>query len=104
MIAFYEHMLNQSVDIESFAGLDDSGAPTYGTLVTDVSAYVKRDREVDTGTEGATGDIVTEVFVAREIDEGDRIHLPSGDTMEVMATDTLTSTDGQTAIYTAMGG
>jgi hypothetical protein len=97
-------MLTQSVDIEPFAGLDDSGAPTFGSTVTGVDAYVARDIEVSGDTEGISGEVVTRVILSREVDEGSRIHLPSGDVMEVMATVSLPSTDGRETIYKAMGG
>jgi len=104
MPEFFEHMLTDSVDIEPFAGLDDSGAPSYGTLEAGVDAYVARDIEVSGDTEGISGNIVTRVILSQEVDEGDKIHLPGGDTMEVMATVSLSSTDGRETLHKVMGG
>lgn len=103
MSAFYEHMLNQSVDLEPFDSLDDDGSPTFGALVTGLDARVEREIEMTGDDTGVTSDTVTTVWVGREVGEGDRIHLPSGDVMEVQAVESDPSVDGQTTLYKAQG-
>jgi len=104
-VSFWSHMLTQTVDLEPLTGVDTStGAKQYGTKSTGIAARVERNIEVTGESTGATGDTVTRVWLeAKEPDEGDRIHLPDGDVLEVMSTETIPTTDGRTEIYRAQG-
>jgi hypothetical protein len=102
-MAFYSHMLTQTVDIEPQTGVSTDGSVTYGAISSDVAARVERNIEVSGGSEGIMSDTVTIVWLEQEVGKGDRITLPSGDVMEVSQTESLPHTDGSVTLYKAMG-
>lgn len=103
-MAFYSHMLNDQVDLEPVDSLNGDGSKSYAAKKTGLAAYVRRSIS-DSGTaEGIEDDLGTEVWLeAEEVGRGDRITLPSGETMRVQRTETVTTTDGRLDIYKAQG-
>jgi len=103
-VTFYGHMLTETVDLEPVDSLDADGSKSYGTKKTDLAARIERDVSVSGDSEGLSEDTVTAVWLeAEEVGKGDRIHLPSGETLEVMATETVATTDGRLDLYKAEG-
>ena len=103
LMAFYTHLLTQSVDIEPLDSLDTDGSPVFGSLTTGVNARVERSIQIVGGDGGAVRVWTTRVWLDQEVGEGDRIHLPSGDVLEVQQTESIPTVDGRVEIYRAKG-
>ena len=103
MAAFYAHMLNQTVDLEPFGGLDSDGSESFGTIDQGVPAYVDESGAVVAAAIGSEDDEKTHVLLAQAADESDRLHLPGGEVMKVMEAGEMPSTDGRVSLYWAKG-
>jgi len=101
-MSFFTHMLTQSVDVESIT-LDQDGSETVSSTTTGVDARVERSIEGQTSDRGTARDTVTTVWLDQEVAEGDRIVLPSGDTMQVARTESIPAVDGRVELYKAEG-
>lgn len=103
-MAFFSHMLTESVDLEPLDSLGDDGSRSWGSKSTDLAARVDQSTSVSGGGEGAEEDVRDVVWLeAEEVKEGDRIHLPDGEVLEVQKVTVTKTTDGRLSIYKARG-
>lgn len=103
-MAFFSHMLTETVDLEPLDSLGSDGSRTFGAKSTGLAARVDRDVSVSSGSEGAEEDTRDLVWLeAEEVKEGDRLHLPDGEVLEVQEASVTKTTDGRLSIYKAHG-
>lgn len=102
-MTFFSHMLNDEVDIESISSTSTSGAPTYSTRASNVSARVDRSVENAFNEDGTESDVKTKVILDQSVTEDERIILPSGEKMEVKTVEKHSHVHGSDTMYIARG-
>jgi len=101
-MAFFSHMLNQSVTVKS-SNLDSTtGQPSYGAG-SEINARVEYSQEVSFGSSGADSQIADVVMTDTELEKGDKLVLPNGTEMEVKSVQEVPHLHSNEKFFKAIG-